>query len=163
MDQDINRILEIASSPDAPTAQDSSVTPEKIGGWLILPAISLILGGVLSVIGILVALALASDLPSRYQGIFALNVMFDVGLTAFLVYAAVRFFGKRRNAPAIMIGLMSAGIVANGLLIAMNLGADAELFAIESGKALVRGIIGAAIWIPYFLVSKRVKRTFVIP
>ena len=114
-------------------------------------------------IGIFVSLGLASDLPSRYQGIFALNLLFDVGLTGFLIYAAVRFFGKRRNAPATMIALMIAGIIVNGLLLAINIGADAEPFAIECGKALAKGIFGAIIWIRYFLVSKRVKRTFVIP
>lgn len=138
-------------------------TAESIGGWLILPAIGLILGSILSVIGIFMSLGIAPDLPSRYQGVFALNLLVETGLTAFLIYAAVRFFGKRRNAPATMIALMLAGIVANGLLIAINIGANAEPFAVEYGKALAKGIIGAAIWIPYFLVSIRVKRTFVIP
>jgi len=163
MDQEINKILEIDSSADVPTPENPTVTLEKIGGWLVLPAIGLVLGGILSVIGILVSLGLASDLPSQYQGIFVLNLLFDVGLTVFLIYAAVRFFGKRRNAPTVMIALMIAGIVVNGLLLAINIGADAEPFAIECGKALASGIIGAIIWIPYFVVSKRVKRTFIIP
>lgn len=144
-------------------AGEATVIPESIGGWLILPAIGLILGSILSVIGIFMSLGIAPDLPSRYQGVFALNLLVETGLTAFLIYAAVRFFGKHRNAPATMIALMLTGIVANGLLIAINLGANAEPFAVEYGKALAKGIIGAAIWIPYFLVSTRVKRTFVIP
>jgi hypothetical protein len=163
MNDDINRVLEIPASSESPPAPGAVATPENIGGWLILPAIGLILGGILSVIGILVSLGLASDLPSRYQGIFVLNLLFDLGLTAFLIYAAVRFFGKRRNTPATMIALMIAGIVVNALLLAINIGADAEPFAIECGKALAKGLVGAIIWIPYFLVSKRVKRTFVIP
>jgi len=163
MDQDTNRIFEIDASSDAPTIWEASVTPEKIGGWLFFPAIGLILGGILSVVGLVTSLGVASNLPSRYQGIFALNLLFDVGLTAFLIYAAVRFFGKKRNAPTIMIALMIAGVAVNGFLLAINIGAHAEPFAIECGKALAKGIIGAIIWIPYFLVSKRVKRTFIIP
>jgi hypothetical protein len=164
MDQDINRIFEIDSSSDAPAKGEgeASVAPEKFGGWLYFPAIGLILGGILSLVGIAASLGIISDLPSRYQGIFALNLLVEVGLTAFLIYAAVRFFGKRRNAPAIMITLMLASIVAHGILLGINSTADAEAFMIGSAKSLVKGIISSAIWIPYFLVSKRVKKTFTI-
>ena len=163
MDEDLHRILEIGSAADTSAPPESPFAPQQIGGWLVLPAIGLILGGILSVVGVFVSLGLASDLPSRYQGILALNLLFDVGIAAFLIYAAIRFFGKRRNAPATVIALMTAAVLVNGLLLAINLAADAEPFAIESGKAMVRGMIGAAIWIPYFLVSKRVKSTFVVP
>ncbi len=163
MDEDINRFLEISTPAGPPPAESAIATAESLGGWLVLPAIGLVLGGILSVVGICVSLGLASQLPSRYQGILALNVLFDVGLTAFLIYAAVRFFGRRRNAPATMIAFMVTGIVVNGLLLAVNIGADAEPFAIECGKALAKGIVGAIIWVPYFLVLKRVKRTFVRP
>ncbi len=167
MDQEINRILEIDSSSDAPAIGETSGSPEKIGGWLFFPAIGLILGGILSVVGIVMSMEalskMASYLPSRYQGVFTLNLLVNTGITVFLIYAAVRFFGKKRNAPRIMIVLMITNVTANGLLLAINVGADAGPLAVECGKALAKGVVGAAIWVPYFLVSKRVKRTFVIP
>ena len=161
MNEDINRILEIGASPGPSAGEDAAVVPENIGGWLVLPAIGLVLGVVVSVIGIFISLAVAAGLPSQYQGVFALNLLADAGLTAFLIYAAILFFGKRRNAPAVMITLMIANVVVNGLLLAIDIGADAEPFAMACGRTMVGGIISGAIWIPYFRVSERVKRTFV--
>ena len=58
MNEDINRVLEI-STPSGPLPAESAIaTPESLGGWLVLPAIGLILGGILSVIGIFVSLGL---------------------------------------------------------------------------------------------------------
>jgi hypothetical protein len=133
-----------------------------IGGWLILPAIGFVLGPIVGVVSLIAAFALFSDVANAgYGGIYTLELLVEVGLLIFLVYAATRFFGKKSNAPSTIIALLITTLVASGLLIMIELGAGAEQFAIESGKQLVRGIIGAAIWIPYFRVSKRVKTTFV--
>ena len=163
MNEDINQMLEIPAPPVSATVQRPVPIPESLGGWLILPAIGLVLGCIMSLVGIVASLGLSANLPSRYQGIFALSLIFDIGLTIFLVYAAVRFFGKRRNAPATMIALLIVQLVVNALLLAISLGSNAEPFAVAAGVQLLRSIIPALIWIPYFSVSQRVKRTFVVP
>lgn len=133
-----------------------------IGGWLILTAIGFVLGTIIGVVGLIIALSLFSDVADAgYGGLYALELLVDLGLLAFMIYVATRFFGKKSNAPSTIIALLIASVVTSGLLLLIELGAGAEVFAIESGKHLVQSIISAAIWIPYFRKSKRVKATFV--
>ncbi len=144
---------------------DTATVDQKlvgIGGWLVLPAIGLVLAPIIMVVSLIMSMGLASDVArAGYGGIHALEMIVGLGMLIFFIYAATRFFGKRSNAPSIMIALYVVQLVSQGILLMIELGADAEPFAIESGKALVRSVIGAAIWIPYFRVSKRVKATFV--
>lgn len=165
MSQDLNEILEIGPSQRIASG-DIAAAPDEvpaIGGWLILPAIGLVLGIIIGVVGLIIALSLVDSLPSRYHGIFALSLFVEFAILVAVVYAATRFFGKRRNTPATMITLYISVIVVHLLLLIVELAANAEPFAIETGKVLIRNVIGAAIWIPYFRVSKRVKETFVVP
>ena len=92
---------------------------------------------------------------------FTLEIISQLVMLVFCIYAATRFFGKKKEAPATMIAFMLTGIAISGLLLVIELSSGPELFAIESGKALVKGFIEAAIWIPYFRGSRRVKATFV--
>ena len=133
-----------------------------IRGWLVLPAIGFVLGPIVSVVALIAALAVFSDVEAAgYGGIFALELLVQVGLLAFFIYAATRFFGKKSNAPSLIIALMLISLGASVVLLVIELGAGAELFAMETGKQLAREVSAAAIWIPYFRVSKRVKATFV--
>ena len=133
-----------------------------IGGWLILPAIGFVLGPIIGVIGLIAALGMYSDVASAsYGGIYTLEIIVIVGLLGFMVYAATLFFRKKTNAPGTIITLFIVSVVASGVLLVVELGAGAEVFAVETGKQLIQEIISAAIWIPYFRVSKRVKATFV--
>jgi putative ABC transport system ATP-binding protein len=164
MNPEINSIAEVdlsTKSPAmaqvnlAPVTQPRFEAPEKLGGWLVLAAIGLVLGGVVNVpflIWRFATLGAASN-----PGAFILLI--DAGLTAFLIYAAVQFFAQKRNAPALLIALVIGEVIKQFLLIGAAVGPD----AVESAKTgLVGTILAAAIWIPYFLVSKRVKRTFVV-
>jgi Protein of unknown function (DUF2569) len=145
-------------------AHASAVDPSLvgIGGWLVLPAIGFVLGPVIGIVMLVVAVGLYGGVADAgFGGLYALELLVDVGLLVFLIYAAIRFFGKQRNAPSTIIALLIAGLVSSGVLIMIELGAGAEPFAIESGKQFVRSIIAAGIWIPYFKVSRRVRATFV--
>jgi hypothetical protein len=145
-------------------AKAASVDPKLcgIGGWLIFPAIGLVLTPILSVLGLIASLALFSQVADAgYGGIYTLEIFVQVGLLIFVLYAAGRFFGKRANAPSTMITLFITIIVTHLVLLIIEVNAEAEAFAIESVKALARGTIGACIWIPYFRISRRVKATFV--
>lgn len=133
-----------------------------IGGWLTFTAIGFVLGPIMGVIGIIVALGLFSQVADAgFGGIYALEIVALIGLVAFMIYAVTRFFGKKRNAPAVIITYLLVSLGTSAVLLVIELAAGAELFAVETGKQLVREVVAAAIWIPYFRVSKRVKATFV--
>ena len=133
-----------------------------IDGWLILPALGLLIAPVMMVVDLVKSLSIASDVADAgYGGILALEMVVEAGLLVFIVYAATQFFGKRSSAPFIMISLYVAQVVAEAILLEVELATDAGPFAVQSGEALVRSVIVAAIWIPYFRTSKRVRSTFV--
>lgn len=135
---------------------------EGIGGWLILPAIGMVLGPIVGVVGLVFALGLYSRVvQAGYGGVFAVELLVGAVLLAFAIYVAVLFFRKQRKAPRMIIILLAAGLGTDLFLLVVELAASAQVFAAESLKQLVRDMIGAAIWIPYFRVSKRVKATFV--
>jgi Protein of unknown function (DUF2569) len=139
------------------------VDPQLVGirGWLIGPAIGFVLGPIIGALMLVGDLGLYSDAAAAgYGGLYALGLLVGVGQLAFSIYAATRFFGKKRNAPSTMIALLLTNVAAAGVLLLIALGVGAEDFT-ESGTHLGKTAITAAIWIRYFRVSKRVRATFV--
>lgn len=142
------------------TAADQKLV--GIGGWLFLPATGLILALIGMPVSLIVSMGLASEVAKAgYRGVYALEMVVGLGMLVFFIYAATRFFVKRSNAPAVMIALYATQLVTQGILHMIESGANAEPFAAESAKALAGSVVQAAIWIPYFCASRRVKATFV--
>jgi len=152
-------------NPDQKSESAARVIDPKlngIGGWLVLPAIGLVLGPIIGVVGLISALGIYSDVArAGYGGVYGLEITVLLGLLAFTIYAATLFFRKNHNTPRIIITLLIVSVAASVLLLVVESSAGAEIFVVETGKQLVRDIIGAAIWIPYFKKSERVKVTFV--
>jgi hypothetical protein len=133
-----------------------------IGGWLILPAIGFVLGPILGVVGLVMALGLYDDVArAGFSGIYTLELLVQLVILGVMLYAATLFFGKKRNAPSVIIMLLAGSLIASVVLLVVEIGAGAEAFAAATGTQLVREAVAAAIWISYFRQSKRVKATFV--
>lgn len=148
----------------------------NIGGWLVLPGIGL----VLSPFMLLVQLGTQGYFEkgvwslfknAGYENANALSLLIGFELTinlALLVYAVlliILYFKKRTSLPKLIIILYAASLIFPILdLILYNALFPQELMDAsddqESYTQISRGFISAAIWIPYFLVSKRVKNTF---
>ena len=73
---------------------------------------------------------------------------------------AVLFFRKRRVAVPAVIGLMVASVLANLGQALLNASMFGELNS-DIIKPVVHSCVFGAIWIPYFLRSRRVRGTFV--
>ena len=115
--------------------------PEGIGGWLILPAIGL----VLSPIRLLFYLCLAMSMYGpTLLGVG--TILIDLAFMCYIIFVAIIFFLKKRWTPAAVV-----------LLLIVNL-----VISLSTGEIAImaRATVVGAVWIPYFMVSKRVKNTF---
>lgn len=142
--------------------------PSGIGGWLILPAIGLVLGPIASAIGLVV---LASSLTSTAEavqevapGLFRAlvgSLVMLLGLLGFQVYTAVLFFRKDRRVPRLVCWLYAVNFAVAVVSVIWGNSVTGEGLDPSDVKSIARAAIQAAIWIPYFRVSKRVANTFV--
>ena len=99
--------------------------------------------------------------------VLALVTAFGGGtiLLATATTSLVLFLGRKRQLPAmIIVHLLTSIAVSLAEFYASQqlLEFDASLAdVVDSFKQLVRSLIAACLWIPYFVISRRVKNTFV--
>ena len=149
--------------------------PVGIGGWLLLPAIGLVLSIAATPLRIY---NLHTELElSRYT--FSFSEAGDLSVSSspategeqgyerwaivinslwgvFMLYVAIRFFQQHPSVPKLMIALMVTRVV----LVLVDQCWVSSVFGAASAVPVIGSVSMAAVWIPYFLVSKRVKATF---
>lgn len=136
-----------------------------IGGWLILVAIGLglePLGLLLSVGGALLVLMspVSRDLIAAHPGVarlLLLSVAIDSVFIVALIVLNMLFYAKKKSFPRWAIGFLVANFVLD---LAVHQMLVQYMPTFPSTDAFL-SLFSAAIWIPYFLLSQRVKQTFV--
>ena len=161
---------------DPPGREAEPGAPAGIGGWLLLPAISMILTPFLSGAAVVSWLpwidakawhALPTGVSQAYAGTthpVVLSIMVLAVLeTVFAVLTAVLFFAKRTSAPRCFVALTWFVVVTDGAAVLWSLAAgfNKELNATGVSSDAMRSLVTALVWTAYMSSSKRVKATFV--
>ncbi len=138
---------------------------KKIRGWLFVPAIGLVLSLIGNVVSINTSMRILMEhygaISGKWQALLIFELVFYIAMFAYTLFVSSLFFRKKRQLPRHYIAFLLLWIAffAADLLLAHQL--VHFPFVYDTVKAVVRSVVSAAIWVPYFLISDRVKRTFV--
>jgi hypothetical protein len=165
-----------ASSRDVENDQVSRV-PSGVGGWLILVVLGLIFSSLRTTYVLLTTYwpvfrdrkwqMLTTPESPAYHHLWGPLIAYEtIGSLIGLVLALttlVMLLRKSKNTPSFAIGWFAYAAVFGVVdyFFADLIPYVAQHPDPDGIKELARGLVAAAIWIPYFLVSKRVKATFV--
>lgn len=161
---------------DRQPEDDTGKSYSKIGGWLILYAIGLVLYPLQTLFSLVTKLlpavfsenwaALTSPTNPGYNTLWAPLVIAElVGSIGFFlasIFIIIFFFQRRHGVPKLVIFFLTANLIFVGadyfiihffLIRTNSINVDATI-------NFVRTMVAGAIWIPYFMFSRRVKKTF---
>ncbi len=161
---------------DRQPTHESAKSDARIGGWLILCAVGLVLYPVQSLYSLITELvpvvfsdnwaALTSPTNPGYHSLWAPLVIAElVGSIGFFIYSIVIvifFFGRHHRAPRLIIVFMIANMIfvgADYFIINFFL-IRTDSVNVDATINFVRTIVAGAIWVPYFMFSTRVAKTF---
>jgi hypothetical protein len=154
----------------------SEQAPSSIGGWLYLVAIGLCLTPIRIAFETVRGLrrlnpatwhAVTTPGTRAYHPLFGPlivgELVFNAALLVWAVVLLYFFFAKRRFFPAAMIGFLIVRVVGQmaDLGVVLAVPATAARIGPAAYGAFFASILVAAIWVPYFVKSRRVEATFV--
>ena len=159
-------------------AKNINGVSQEIGGWLVLVAIGLVF----------TPIRLLYDVLKNFQDFFGINTWAYISLdhssfselflslliifeliynSTFFVFSILiilLFFKRRTILPSIIIIFYTSTFIFLSLdsILAFNLNESlySEIEKMQAYKEIGTSFIKVAIWVPYFLFSKRVKSTF---
>lgn len=151
--------------------------PEGLGGWLILVGIGIVVGPfrmayimletyrelfVNGTWGILTTQGSGFYYP-ELAALIVVELVVNLAILAASLYVAYLFFTKRRTLPGWYIGVAVFSLVfvlVDAIAVSLML-PDMPLMDAETTREMGRSLIQVCVWVPYMLVSKRVRNTFV--
>jgi len=143
---------------------EPSAAPQGLDGWLILPIIGTVVHpfilAYITVETVIVAVDAAGLNSSMVAMLWIEIIVSGIFMLAY-VYANVLLFRKNYLFPKMFIALAITGLMwtVMDILIALN-AFDIRLTSSDH-RDIARQVWNCLIWVPYMLVSKRVKNTFV--
>lgn len=138
---------------------------KKIGGWLYLPALGLLVALVLSIFAINNTARALLEFSSSFTTSGLVVIYFElfgfIGQFLLVIYVGSLFLRKKRQLPVTYIIFLLYGVVFVGVDLWLANALMNLPFGYDDARSLIRAIVACCIWIPYFRMSERVKRTFV--
>lgn len=142
----------------------SDISAERIGGWLLGPLAWLIVQ-LISISVTLVkftyvlfspqTLALLKDLGTSNVALLGLSFISFVAMWYYTMWLTVAFFKRRSNVPKHYIIWLMVGVI-----LAVKAFAFSPIADDLAVRQLLLPLLAAAVIVPYFKRSTRVKRTF---
>jgi len=148
---------------------------QKMGGWLVLIGIGLCLTCVVQLYHLLSQgyfnytgwIELTTPGKTNYHPLWSifliLEMNFKIGFIIFSIFLFFLYVNRRSSFPLFYIIFMGCSLLFSVLeiIISYTMPLMDDSSKTEAITLLVRSIITAAIWIPYMLMSDRVRETFV--
>ena len=162
---------------DLPRPKGLQKSIPHLGGWLIVVGIGLFaaplricvqaLGAFLPLFQDNTWASISTPGIATYRPILASMIVIELTLNVALILASivliVLFFSKRRIFPKLFIWvtLGSLGIIVLDAVAMYILMPERGLLSADTSHEIARSLLVALVWVPYMMVSRRVRATFV--